>query len=110
MCRGAVSASPPGMVGRSDHRCAPPYALKLGGAARSPKGLCPRGAVGHMFPAMPTPSSSSAGPLVQTLEDVGITHVVGIPDNTSAPLFDALSGRACPSPPVFGWEALRRLS
>ncbi len=33
--------------------------------------------------------------LVPVLEDLGVSHVVGIPDNTSAPLFDALrvSGR-----------------
>lgn len=28
--------------------------------------------------------------VIRALQDTGVTHVVGIPDNTSAPLFDAL--------------------
>jgi hypothetical protein len=32
--------------------------------------------------------------LLETLESAGITHVVGLPDNTSAPLFLALEGAA----------------
>ncbi len=36
-----------------------------------------------------TPSARTAA-VLQALEDSGVTHVVGIPDNTSAPLFDAL--------------------
>ena len=35
----------------------------------------------------PTPGTLA---LLQALERAGITHVLGIPDNTSAPLFDAL--------------------
>jgi sulfopyruvate decarboxylase TPP-binding subunit len=39
-------------------------------------------------------SAVSASPgvtaVLQTAEDGGVTHVTGIPDNTSAPLFDAL--------------------
>jgi len=31
--------------------------------------------------------------LIETLADLGITHVVGLPDNTSAPLFSTLSTR-----------------
>lgn len=44
-------------------------------------------------------ATSAAAPvdlLVDRLLEAGVTHVVGIPDNTSAPLFDALSGRAPP--------------
>lgn len=36
-----------------------------------------------------TPSPRTRA-VLQALTDAGITHVVGIPDNTSAPLFDAL--------------------
>lgn len=38
-----------------------------------------------------TPSPRTTA-VLQVLSDAGITHVVGIPDNTSAPLFDALLG------------------
>ncbi|GMV03750.1 MAG: hypothetical protein AMXMBFR53_00320 [Gemmatimonadota bacterium] len=41
---------------------------------------------------MTTPSSPLTGAVLQALEDAGVTHVVGLPDNTSAPLFDALPG------------------
>jgi sulfopyruvate decarboxylase TPP-binding subunit len=34
----------------------------------------------------------SAAKVVAAMEDAGVTHVLGIPDNTSGPLFDALSG------------------
>ncbi|MDP2957121.1 MAG: thiamine pyrophosphate-binding protein [Longimicrobiales bacterium] len=34
--------------------------------------------------------SARTAAVLQVLEDSGVTHVVGIPDNTSAPLFDAL--------------------
>ena len=40
---------------------------------------------------MPNPHAPAADRLIARLLEVGITHVVGIPDNTSAPLFDALS-------------------
>lgn len=30
--------------------------------------------------------------VLQALEDAGVTHIVGLPDNSSAPLFDALLG------------------
>jgi sulfopyruvate decarboxylase TPP-binding subunit len=50
-----------------------------------------------MFPSMLSPPFSPADLLVQMLVQVGVTHVVGIPDNASAPLFDALSGSADPS-------------
>jgi sulfopyruvate decarboxylase subunit alpha len=35
-------------------------------------------------------ASSVLSDIVATLTDVGVTHVLGIPDNTSGPLFDAL--------------------
>lgn len=37
--------------------------------------------------------STPAG-TIRTLVETGITHVIGIPDNTSAPLFDALTGHS----------------
>lgn len=44
--------------------------------------------------------SRSASPLtdavLHALEGAGVTHVTGIPDNTSAPLFDALAERPSP--------------
>jgi len=44
---------------------------------------------GHITSPMANPSSPIDA-LVGTLLNAGVTHVVGIPDNTSAPLFDAL--------------------
>ena len=41
-------------------------------------------------------TSLSAGSVLNALRFHGITHVVGIPDNTSAPLFDALQGEESP--------------
>lgn len=35
---------------------------------------------------------SNADPILRALTAAGVTHVVGLPDNTSAPLFDALQG------------------
>lgn len=41
---------------------------------------------------MKTPTPPVTVAFLAALEETGITHVVGIPDNTSAPLFDALVG------------------
>ena len=43
--------------------------------------------------------------VVTTLVDAGVTHVVGVPDNTSAPLFDALSRDTVPRLVVVTREA-----
>jgi len=40
---------------------------------------------------MTVPSPPSASGVLDAIRAHGITHVVGIPDNTSAPLFDALT-------------------
>lgn len=42
-----------------------------------------------------TPDRKPAGvaAVLRCLEDGGVTHVTGIPDNASGPLFDALAGR-----------------
>jgi sulfopyruvate decarboxylase subunit alpha len=39
---------------------------------------------------MNAPAPSGLSEIVATLVDMGVTHVLGIPDNTSGPLFDAL--------------------
>jgi sulfopyruvate decarboxylase TPP-binding subunit len=49
----------------------------------------PADRTGHITSPMANPSSSIDA-LLGTIRNVGVTHVVGIPDNTSAPLFDAL--------------------
>lgn len=59
-----------------------------------------------MSPAMPSPTptaprspdvpSARTRAVLTALADAGVTHVVGIPDNTSAPLFDALSHDTVP--------------
>lgn len=41
---------------------------------------------------MNSPPSPVTVAFLAALEEAGITHVVGIPDNTSAPVFDALVG------------------
>lgn len=41
-------------------------------------------------------ASPSAAGVLNAMRFHGITHVVGIPDNTSAPLFDALGGESDP--------------
>jgi len=45
---------------------------------------------------MNAPASSALAEIIATLVDVGVTHVLGIPDNTSAPLFDALGSAEGP--------------
>jgi hypothetical protein len=39
---------------------------------------------------------ASAASVAAALEGQGVTHVVGLPDNTSAPLFELLASRAAP--------------
>jgi len=39
-----------------------------------------------------TEHSSPVQSILATLENEGVTHVTGVPDNTSGPLFDALAG------------------
>jgi len=41
---------------------------------------------------MTNPLSPVTTAALRALEDAGVTHVLGVPDNTSAPLFNALQG------------------
>ena len=44
----------------------------------------------------PTTSSPRTRAVLTTLVEAGVTHLVGVPDNTSAPLFDSLSRHTVP--------------
>jgi sulfopyruvate decarboxylase TPP-binding subunit len=45
---------------------------------------------------MSAPDSSVVADVLAALGDAGVTHVLGIPDNTSGPLFDALATDGAP--------------
>ncbi len=69
-----------------DHRAAP---IPLTSAAGAP-GLSSAAGIAHL-PRMNADISDAVQRLLDTLEDEGVTHVSGVPDNTSGPLFDALA-------------------